>query len=126
MTDRSKTKSHIRLNGVRLHAYHGVMPQERLVGNTFLVDVTIDVDFSNASYSDDLRDTLSYADVYGLIKDEMSRPSMLLEHVCGRILRRIMLFDSRVQAVEVTVSKLNPPFGGDVYSASVTLSQSRE
>ena len=56
--------SKIYLRNVRFHAIHGVLPQERIVGNDYLVNLVLDYDFSSAMKTDDLQGTLNYAEVY--------------------------------------------------------------
>ena len=110
----------IRLNGMEFFAYHGCFPEERQNGNHFLVDVTIEVDMEKPSKSDDLRDTLNYAEVYELVKQEMAVPSHLLEHVSARIMDKIADKFPHIEQVEVSVSKLNPPIGGKANSVKIT------
>lgn len=112
---------YIFLSDVRFHAYHGVMPQERTVGADFAVSAKIGYDFSLAAETDDVADTLSYADVYELIKTEMAKPSRLLEHVAGRMVKAIGERFAGVQSIDVTVVKLNPPLGADCSGAGVEL-----
>ena len=112
---------YIFLSDVRFHAYHGVMPQERTVGADFAVSAKIGYDFSLAAETDDVADTLSYADVYELIKTEMAKPSRLLEHVAGRMVKAIGKRFAGVQSIDVTVVKLNPPLGADCSGAGVEL-----
>ncbi len=111
----------IELKGMTFYAFHGVMEQERKVGNTFVVDLKLDVDLSSAIASDRLEDTINYADVYRLVKDIMLIPSNLLEHVAGRILNQLKQTYPSLLGIEVCISKINPPIGGDVYSSTVTL-----
>lgn len=113
----------IRLEEMRFYAYHGVLPQETKVGNHFIVNLTLTAPLERAVRSDDLEDTLNYADVYAVVKEQMEIPSKLLEHVAGRILYALKEHFPRLTAVELTLSKLNPPFGGDLRSASVLLSE---
>ena len=75
------TSSYICLKGVRFHAFHGVLPQERTVGNDFMVDLRIGYPLEQAIASDEVTDTLNYATVYETVKREMSIPSQLIEHV---------------------------------------------
>jgi len=117
--------SNIFLKGLEFYSFHGVSLQERAVGNTFLVDVTIECDLSKASLSDDLNDTIDYSKVFELVKLEMEIPSSLLEHVGGRILRGILQQFEQATSVEVKVSKVNPPIGGQVEKLGITLSASR-
>lgn len=114
-------KSYIVLENVEFYAYHGVYPEERKEGNNFLVNIKATVDFEKASYSDDLADTVSYAEMYDLVKEEMMIPSDLIEHVAGRVLRRIKSEMEAVQELEVRITKKNPPIDGKVESASVVL-----
>ena len=106
---------------MKFYAYHGVLEQERRVGNTFVVDLTLTAPLEKAVQSDQLEDTINYAEVYELTKQEMNIPSQLLEHVAGRICRALRHHFPQIEQSEIRVSKLNPPFGGDVHSASVLL-----
>ena len=111
----------ITLQAMTFYAYHGVLEQERRVGNTFVVDLTLTAPLEKAVQSDQLEDTINYAEVYELTKQEMNIPSQLLEHVAGRICRALRHHFPQIEQIEIRVSKLNPPFGGDVHSASVLL-----
>ena len=112
----------IELKNIRFFAYHGVLPQERVVGNEFMVNVRLEADLSKACQSDNVDDTINYAEVYECVKTEMSRPSKLLENVAFRILQSIKDTFPRITALEVRLAKLSPPIQGDVESAEVVLS----
>ena len=114
--------SKISLNAMRFYAYHGVLPQEKKVGNWFSVDLELSVDLSRAALSDQLQDTLNYAEVYAAVEEEMAIPSELLEHAAGRILRRIRGQFPQVEGIMVRLTKEHPPFKGQVGGASVSLS----
>ena len=73
--------------------------------------------------SDELEDTINYATVYTIVKEQMDIPSKLIEHVAGRILYALKDRFPGLAAIELKLSKLNPPFGGDVHSASIILSE---
>ncbi|MDD4516080.1 dihydroneopterin aldolase [Massilibacteroides sp.] len=113
----------IELKNIKLYAYHGVAEQERSVGNLFVVDILLTVPLEKAMQSDKLDDTINYAIVYDIVKLEMNIPSNLLEHVAGRIINSLKQHFSQLSAIELKVSKLNPPIEGDVYSASVIVQQ---
>ena len=81
--------SKIYLKNVRFHAYHGVLPQETQVGNDYVVNLEVKYDFSRAMETDELAGTINYAELYELVKEEMEKPSKLLEHVAGRIGKRL-------------------------------------
>lgn len=111
----------IELKEMKFYAFHGVGEQERQVGNHFVVDLTLSAPLDEAILSDRLEDTVNYAEIHQAVKEEMAQPSNLLEHVAGRILRRLKRQFPQIEEVEVKVVKLNPPFGGDVHSAAVIL-----
>jgi dihydroneopterin aldolase len=110
----------ITLETMKFRAYHGVLENERIIGNDYLVDLSYTID-TNAVETDRLEDTLSYADLYILVKNEMMRPSQLIEHVAGRILLAVKRQYPQIQKTTVRVSKLNPPVSGEVGRATVTV-----
>jgi dihydroneopterin aldolase len=110
----------IRLNEMEFYAYHGCFREEQMIGNRFLVDVTMDCNMEKASDSDDLSDALNYAEVYGLVKKEMAIRSHLLEHLSSRILDRLFENFPQLNSAEVCVAKLDPPIGGTMQSVSVS------
>lgn len=114
-------QSYIILKDLRFYAYHGVGAQETQVGNEFVLDLRLRMDWTRAIWSDDVNDTLSYAEVYEAVKDEMARPSCLLEHVAGRIARRLFQDFSSLEEIELRLVKRNPPMGADIEGAGVEL-----
>lgn len=113
----------IELEAMKFYAYHGVMPQEKTVGNQFVVNLVLTAPLGKAVESDELDDTINYAEVYEVVKHEMEIPSKLIEHAAGRIVHALKVHFPQLTAVELRLSKLNPPFGGDICSASVLLSE---
>lgn len=115
------TESYIHINGIRLHARHGVLPQEQLTGNDYIINVRVGYDISRAMQTDDVADTLNYAEVYNTIKEEMSTPSKLIEHVAGRIANQLMDSYSQISSVMLRITKCNPPMGADCDGAGVEI-----
>lgn len=111
--------SKIYLRNVRFHAFHGVLPQEGIVGNDYLVNLVLDYDFSSAMKTDDLQETLNYAEVYQKVREEMAVPSKLLEHVAGRIAHRLFSDFPEIQKLQLSITKVNPPMGADSDGAGV-------
>jgi dihydroneopterin aldolase len=111
----------ISIIGMEFHAFHGCFKEEQVIGNTFIVDVYLQTDTSEAEVSDDLKNTVNYASVYGVVKKEMEITSKLIEHVAWRILDSIASSFPQITFAELIVSKLNPPVGGTVDRVSVTL-----
>ena len=96
-----------------------------LIGSDYRVDLGISADLSQPAISDQLNETVDYVHLNNIIKEEMTVRSNLLEHVAKRIIDRIFEEIKEVTEVEVEVSKINPPIGGDVESVSVKLSSQR-
>lgn len=113
--------SYIFLKDLRFYAYHGVAPQETAIGNEFTVSLRLKTDIFRAAETDDVEDTVSYADVYEAVKAEMEIPSRLLEHVCGRIVKRLFCDFPAIEEIEIALSKRNPPMGADIASAGVEM-----
>ena len=115
----------ITINDMRFYAHHGCFEQERVIGTHFRVDMSFATDTKKAEVSDNIVDTVSYLDVYQVVKAEMMKPSHLLEHVARRVGERALEDFPAVDAVTVKVSKLNPPLGGQMASVSVEISLTR-
>jgi 7,8-dihydroneopterin aldolase/epimerase/oxygenase len=112
----------IQLENMEFYAYHGHFKEERIVGNRFLVDVTVETDCIPASLSDELRDAVNYQVIYQLVDEQMKIKSHLLENICGRIINAIGEKFPGLPAITVKISKLNPPLGGKTEKVSVTMS----
>lgn len=113
------------LEGLEFHAYHGVYPHERNSGNWFEVDISVETDFSEGASTDELSGTVNYETLFRFIKEEMEKPSRLLETVAENIVSSVLKDLPRVQYVEIKLSKLNPPIGGKCKKASVSLGKGR-
>ena len=115
------TSSYISLRNVRFHAFHGVMPQERRVGGDFLVNLRVGYPLEQAMQSDEVSDTLNYAELYEVVKTEMMQPSNLLEHVAGRIADAVVKCFPQVTSIDLDLTKQNPPMGADCDGAGVEI-----
>lgn len=109
------------IRNVRLRAFHGVMPQETAVGADFAVSLRVGYDFGKAMLTDNVCDTLSYADMYAIVKREMAVPSKLLEHVAGRIAGALLRAFPGIASVDLEITKVNPPMGADCDGAGVEI-----
>ena len=110
---------YICLEGMKFYAFHGVLPQENLVGAFYYVDLKIKTDFTRASETDELEGTINYADIHAAVKEEMAIPSKLLEHVCQRIARRLFHEFPTIETIDIRLSKENPPMGACAESIGV-------
>ncbi|MBR4898665.1 MAG: dihydroneopterin aldolase [Prevotella sp.] len=115
------TDSCIYINDLRLYAYHGVLPQERRVGGEFLVTLRVHYNITRALETDNVDDTVNYAELCHLIEREMVLPSQLLEHVAGRIAHTVFHAYPKTTAVDIKLTKINPPMGANCAGAGVEL-----
>lgn len=118
-----KNSGRICLEGLEFYAFHGHFAEEQVVGNDFLVNTWIACDTEPASISDELEDALDYQKVYAIIKEEMMKPSKLVEHVAGRILQRFAQTFPQAEEAWIRIEKMNPPLGGKIKSVGVELKQ---
>ena len=113
----------IQIENMEFYSFHGHFKEEQIVGNKFIVDLTIETDMKVPAESDNLRDAVDYQRVYQIIKIQMERKSHLLENIAGRIIDAIYAEMKGIQKVTVKVSKMNPPMGGKIGSVSIVLSR---
>jgi len=113
--------SSVFIRNLRLYAYHGVMPQERKVGAWFLVTLRVHYNIQKAMKSDAVGDTLNYAELCQLVTREMGQPSRLLEHVAGRVANAVFSRYPEATALDLTLTKENPPMGVDCDGAGVEI-----
>jgi dihydroneopterin aldolase len=113
----------IQIEGMEFYAFHGHFKEEQIVGNKFLIDVTIETDMEKPMESDSLKDAVNYQRAYEVVKREMQKKSHLLEHIAGRILNALYSDLEGIKKATVKVSKMNPPVGGRVNSVSVVVSR---
>ncbi|MFT4833000.1 MAG: dihydroneopterin aldolase [Psychroserpens sp.] len=115
----------VKLSNIRAYAHHGCLEEEAIIGSDYRVDLEVKTDLTKASQSDNLKDTVDYVHLNRIVKEEMNIRAKLLEHVAKRIIDRVFSELSTVEEVEISVSKINPPLGGDVEMVSINLQRTR-
>lgn len=116
---------YIHLKGLKLYAFHGVLPQENKTGAEYTIDLRIKTDFTTAAQNDDLSGTINYANVFEAVKEEMQIPSRLLEHVAFRIAQRLFHDFSALTEINICLYKQNPPMGADCKQVGIEATYSR-
>jgi dihydroneopterin aldolase len=111
----------ILVEGIKVYAYHGCLAEEGKIGTNYIVDVTMDTDFTEAAKTDDLSKTIDYVVVYNVVKAQMAIRSKLIEQVGQRIVDELKKQFASLKKVEVKVTKLNPPMNGDVERVSIVI-----
>jgi dihydroneopterin aldolase len=114
------------ITGLALHAYHGVMPHESKVGQSFTLDIVLDIDLGEASRSDRLRHTVSYDQVAAAAAEAFSkRPYKLIEAAAGAVIDAILTRFPRVTRVRITVHKPHAPIAATFDDVGVIITRSR-
>ena len=108
----------ISVEGIKVFAYHGDLPEEAVLGGHFIVNVWVTTNMSEVKKSDKLEDTVNYVQITEVVKKEMQIRSEMIEHVAGRIAAEILLLN-KVEAVKVEVEKKSPPIDFNVNKISV-------
>ena len=108
---------------MKFHGHHGLYKPEREKGGWFAVDIMFDCDATVAIKKDNIDGTVNYEGIYKIVKEEMEISSKLIEHVAGRIHKRIQKEVSGVSKLCTTLYKLDAPLGGPLDYVSVTLSE---
>jgi FolB domain-containing protein len=111
----------ISITGLRLTGYHGVFEHEKIDGQVFIVDLTIELNTQHAGQSDDLADTLDYSVVVDEVAARVTGQSVDLIETLAEDISRIVLGHPQPQAVTVTVHKPDAPVGHPVSDIAVTI-----
>ena len=107
----------INLHNLIFHSFHGVYDEERILGNTF--EVNVSVDFEPDEPITSLEHTINYATIYEIIKERMLLATPLLETLAQELSQKIYNFDNRIKTISVSVEKKNPPIPNMEGSISV-------
>jgi dihydroneopterin aldolase len=114
------------VSGLSLHAYHGVMQHEAKVGQTFKLDLVLDIDLAAASHSDKLADTVGYDQVVEVASRTFcSKRYRLVEAAAGAVADAILARFAEVAAVRVTVHKPHAPIAATFADVGVTIARAR-
>lgn len=114
----------IKVENIKVFAYHGCLKEETAIGSDYRVDLSVETCLNKSSTTDNLNDTVDYVLLNHIVVKEMGVPAKLLEAVAKRILSKIFNSCKTVTSATVSVSKINPPIGGDVEKVTVVLSES--
>lgn len=109
------------IKNLRFHAYIGVGEQEQVVGNDYIVSLSIDYPYEAAMVSDDVEDTINYATVYQLVAEVMAQKARLLESVAYQIAQKVIERYPLTEGLDVDVMKQNPPMGAECAGAGVQI-----
>jgi len=109
----------ITVEGIRVFAYHGHLPEEAVLGGHFIVNVWVTADTSEVEKTDDLNDTVDYVRIIEIVKEQMAIRANMIEVPAKRIVNAILPLH-KVQKVKVEVEKIQPPIDATFDKISVT------
>lgn len=114
------------IKGLSLHAYHGVMAHESKVGQTFAIDLELEIDLAEAARSDKVADTVSYDKVVACVSDTFcTQRYKLIEAAAGKVADAILTAFPRVRQIKVTIHKPHAPIAATFSGVGVTLVRTR-
>ncbi len=116
---------YIILSNIRTYSYHGCMDEEEKIGAEFRTDLKVKTKMKKAAETDDLKYGLDYTRLNEIVIEQMKIRSKLMETVANRIINEILKEFKIAQKVEVKITKINPPVGGQIEAVSVVMKKSR-
>lgn len=100
------------LTGMQFYGRHGVFHEEKAMGQKFIIDVELSLDLKKAGLSDDIANTLNYADIYAIVKNITTMQSFNLIEALAEAIAHEILASYRVDQVVVKVLKPHAPISG--------------
>ncbi len=116
---------YIILSNIRAYSYHGCMEEEKKIGGKFKVDLKVKTDLLPAAKTDDLKYGLDYTRLNEIVIEEMKVRAKLMETVALRIVNSVLNEFETAEEVEVKITKLNPPVGGNIEGVSIVMNKKR-
>ncbi|CAM4069209.1 dihydroneopterin aldolase [Listeria booriae] len=114
----------IYLNELTFYGYHGVLPEENTLGQTFIISLTLGVSTEKAGKSDEVTDTVSYAEVYETVKEIAQQKQFKLIEALAETIASTVLHDyPLIKEITVKVTKPNPPIPGHYHSVAVEITR---
>jgi dihydroneopterin aldolase len=113
----------IDLIGIKCYAYHGCLAEETKIGQEYVVDVSLWLNFSEAAQNDDLSKTIDYVGVNHVVEQQMAIPSKLIEHAGKRIVDELKKHFASLNKCSVTIKKINPPINGNVDYVAICIEE---
>ncbi|MBP3231555.1 MAG: dihydroneopterin aldolase [Anaerovibrio sp.] len=117
----------ISISGMEFYGRHGVLAEENALGQRFVVDIKLYIDLQKAGKTDDLNDTVNYAQVYDCVKRIVEgEPVKLLESLAARIIQSVLNEFSQIEGVKITLHKPGAPIQGIFKDVKVQIKRERK
>ena len=126
MADLPHPPDRIVLERIQLYGYHGANPEEKALGQAYVVDLEVELNLSRACASDCLKDTVSYTQLFRAVQEVIEGTSKNLLEALAHTIAHKVLDQFPVDAVRVRLKKPRPPIRGSVLdNASVEIYRTR-
>jgi 7,8-dihydroneopterin aldolase/epimerase/oxygenase len=109
----------INIVNAKVQARHGIYAEEKTLGQSFEVNISIDFEAENIEH---LQQTIDYVQVYNIMLEEMEQPTPLLEQVVERIANRLKIEVVLMHHLRICIKKLNPLFAKQLEATEVCYS----
>ena len=114
----------IQLVDILLHGYHGLFEEEKLVGNTFKINVTVVYTPGHFPITN-LSDTIDYGAVFQILKSQMQVATPLLETLAANFCISVFEKYTTAQDISIHIQKMVPPIAGMEGSVAVGLTMNK-
>ncbi|WP_159635102.1 dihydroneopterin aldolase [Sphingobacterium composti Ten et al. 2007 non Yoo et al. 2007] len=114
----------VALKEVRFYSPIGFYEEEQMLGNEFFINLDVVFPFENSD-AEDLKNTINYEELYQILVDVMRPKRKLLESALEDIIDLVLKKYTFAEHVNVSIRKVNPPFGGDIANSEVSLFYNR-
>jgi 7,8-dihydroneopterin aldolase/epimerase/oxygenase len=115
----------IEIKGIKIYGYHGVMEEEKKLGQNFIVDLKIYKDLKMAGETDSIENTVSYAEIYDSVKQIIKKEKYdLIERLAEKIAEEV-LTKFAIDKIKVRVKKPNAPIYGNFKYVGVEIKRKR-
>lgn len=115
----------IHLHQLQIHAYHGLYEEEKVLGNDFVIDLSVEYHPASLPILH-LEETISYVSLFELVKKHMQTATPLLETVISNIALDILAQFSLSEQVHISIRKMHPPIARFTGATGVSLSLNRK
>jgi 7,8-dihydroneopterin aldolase/epimerase/oxygenase len=111
----------IHLDKLEFYAHHGIHEEERVIGTTFEVSITVTLNIKEKVTS--IHQTLNYVDVYEIVGRHMKQPVALLELLAENMAEDIYALEDRISDIKISIRKRNPPIAHFLGEVGITFSK---
>ncbi|CRH88690.1 Dihydroneopterin aldolase [Chlamydia trachomatis] len=116
----------ILLTGCRFYGYHGAFQEEQILGQIFVIDLTLSVDLKKASLSDQLEDTVHYGHAFETVRRQVEdQKYVLVERLAGAICQDLLDEFPAIESITIRITKENPPINGHYKQVGIELERKR-